>query len=110
MSKKEYKLPNGKTAVFEYDIFGIGQVTLECMDELMGMIADRPQGWTPCSERLPERDGNYLIQVNFKWGAEFEIGEWSSGMWWNDNRHANVAWMPLPEPYDSADMRGKDDE
>ena len=44
MSRKEYKLPNGKIAVFEYDIFGIGKITLECMDELMGMIADRPKG------------------------------------------------------------------
>ena len=44
MSRKEYKLPNGKIAVFEYDTFGIGKITLECMDELIGMIADRPQG------------------------------------------------------------------
>lgn len=44
MNSKEYKLPNGKTAVFEYDGCGIGKITLECMDELMGMIADRPQG------------------------------------------------------------------
>lgn len=47
MNSKEYKLPNGKKAVFEYDITGVGKITLECMDELMGMIADRPQGeWT----------------------------------------------------------------
>ena len=44
MNSKEYKLPNGKKAVFEYDITGVGEITLECMDELMGMIADRPQG------------------------------------------------------------------
>lgn len=37
-------MPNGKTAVFEYDVCEIGKVTLECMDELMSMIADRPQG------------------------------------------------------------------
>ena len=44
MQSKEYKLPNGKTAVFEYDVYKIGKVTLESMDELMSMIADRPQG------------------------------------------------------------------
>jgi hypothetical protein len=44
MQSKEYKLPNGKTAVFEYDANGVGKVSLECMDELMAMIADRPQG------------------------------------------------------------------
>ena len=44
MNSKEYTLPNGKKAVFEYDVCGVGKVTLECMDELMAMIADRPQG------------------------------------------------------------------
>jgi len=44
MQSKEYKLPNGKTTVFEYDVYKIGKVTLESMDELMSMIADRPQG------------------------------------------------------------------
>ena len=44
MNSKEYKLPNGKIAVFEYDISGVGKITLECMDELMALIADRPRG------------------------------------------------------------------
>jgi hypothetical protein len=53
MNSKTYKLPNGKKAVFEYDIFGIGKITLECMDELMGMIADRPQGeWIEVDDDL----------------------------------------------------------
>lgn len=43
-NRKEYILPNGKKAVFEYDITGVGKVTLECMDELMAVIADRPIG------------------------------------------------------------------
>ena len=44
MNSKTYTLPNGKKAVFEYDVCGIGKITLECMDELMDMIADRLQG------------------------------------------------------------------
>lgn len=38
MQRKEYKLPNGKTAVFEYDENGVGKITLECMDMLMGQL------------------------------------------------------------------------
>lgn len=38
MNSKEYKLPNGKTAVFEYDDNGIGRITLEAMDTLIGMM------------------------------------------------------------------------
>lgn len=40
MNSKEYKLPNGKTAVFEYDDNGVGRITLEAMDTLIGMMRD----------------------------------------------------------------------
>lgn len=40
MNSKEYKLPNGKTAVFEYDDNGVGRITLETMDTLISMIRD----------------------------------------------------------------------
>ena len=69
MNSKKYKLPNGKTAVFEYDVCGIGKITLECMDELMDMIADRPQGkWIEPKNEIAIRlnqwvcsNCNYLI-------------------------------------------------
>jgi len=38
MGVKEYKLPNGRTAVFEYDENGVGKITLEAMDLLIGMV------------------------------------------------------------------------
>lgn len=44
MNRKEYLMPDGKRAVFEYDHDGVGKVTLEAMDVLMGMITDRPSG------------------------------------------------------------------
>lgn len=43
-NSKEYEMPDGRTAVFEYSDEGIGSITLESMDMLMSMIADRPQG------------------------------------------------------------------
>ena len=41
MRFKEYEMPDGKKAVFEYDESGVGKITLECMDMLMGFINDR---------------------------------------------------------------------
>jgi len=65
---------------------------------------DRQQGeWIPCSERLPEEEGYYLITLDFEWGREIEIGLWTDGEWFNDNRHANIAWMPMIEPWKGAD-------
>lgn len=40
MNRKAYKLPNGETTIFEYDDNGIGKITLEAMDTLIGMIRD----------------------------------------------------------------------
>lgn len=57
--------------------------------------------WIPCSERLPEDDGTYLITgksiYTFKdptfWTdiAVFEDDDW--------NGKNVIAWMPLPEPF-----------
>ena len=75
MNSKEYTLPNGKKAVFEYDACGIGKVTLECMDELMAMIADRPQG-----EWIRTFDGNewywYCSNCKEQW---YEEDLWMGG-------------------------------
>lgn len=38
MGVKEYELPNGRKAVFEFDENGVGKITLEAMDYLMGLI------------------------------------------------------------------------
>lgn len=54
--------------------------------------------WIPCSERLPEEDGYYLV-TNSKWGAPLrQIALWMTDGWSSDNKP--VAWMPLPEPYE----------
>ena len=132
MNSKEYKLPNGKKAVFEYDITGVGKVTLECMDELMSMIADRPT-WIPCSERLPEDIRpvlvtwkntdpasyyQYIVGKHFIGTAHYCKGKW---YWYSsvtedllaeygkcdseefDEAIEALAWMPLPEPWKGAD-------
>ena len=56
------------------------------------------QRWIPCSERLPNVNGDYL--VTFKYlifypveVCEFKDGKWDSGM------YDVVAWMFVPEAY-----------
>ena len=62
-------------------------------------------GWIPCSERLPEEYGNYLITTH---DGNVDIGTidpkkknvWSAcdsdGFYW---LREVLAWIPLPEPY-----------
>ena len=63
------------------------------------------QKWIPCSERLPEKYGNYLIttgegEVDLGSYDPDRPGSWSAcdakGFHWVRDV---VAWMPLPEPY-----------
>ena len=75
--------------------------------------ADRPQGWIPCSERLPEEEGWYLVTIqNDKTEKRrtendlFAIGiaeahKLTPYKFCKDgHRQTVIAWMPLPEPYE----------
>lgn len=57
--------------------------------------------WIPCSERLPEKSGQYCVSGGDKvWICKFLIIPNFMGGWCNDASNPIVqAWLPLPEPY-----------
>lgn len=69
--------------------------------------------WTPCSERLPERNKNVLCWVKSKTisGTEtYIIGSCDNGFWFLKTYEIDresfpvkdykvIAWRPLPDPY-----------
>lgn len=65
-------------------------------------MQSEPQ-WIPCSERLPEKFGNYLVSVKrHGWNCEEHIE--NDIAYWDDLEGFHkvdevLAWMPLPEPY-----------
>lgn len=75
----------------------------ECHSAVMKLPSVTPQQkWIPCSERLPEEDGLYLVtDVSIYFGAystfvlKREKASPSNCVKWA----TIVAWMPLPEPY-----------
>lgn len=97
------------------------------LDDSIKAIENMPsaQQWIPCSERLPDKEGEYLVTFNDKWhgprvralwyGTPFDIiidrDKWvfycdhEYGFETFAPRKPIVAWMPLPEPY-----RGKTNE
>ena len=89
-----------------------GSVAIEYADMFQEAIkaipsADRPQGWIPCSERLPSKSGTYL--VTYEWVGqsgtkytEIEVIDFERGRWSDHTRHYEkvTAWMPLPKPYE----------
>ena len=53
--------------------------------------------WIPVTERLPEKNGSYLVYV---YGEATEMNYWH-GKWHrlrDDYTKAVTHWMPLPEP------------
>lgn len=74
-------------------------------------ILPSAQRWIPCSERLPDESGDYLLYRPHFWGAnkgQITVCYWN-GNDWSDNYKNDaerylpiimgMAWMPLPDPY-----------
>lgn len=66
------------------------------------------QEWIPCSERLPEEDGQYLVCWCGAYGVDVYIAEYiRNGKYWLHSEGCELrgitAWMPLPEPYKEGD-------
>lgn len=67
------------------------------------------QKWIPVSERLPDKNGSYLVQVKESDGTAVlsfiaidhgnEDGTWLHDFQRKKNYRKTIAWMPLPEPY-----------
>lgn len=69
-------------------------------------VSNRPQGWIPCSERLPEKEGHYLCsfkKANRIDSIYVDLAYWTGGRWYGYLANEINAWMPLLEPWKEAD-------
>lgn len=69
--------------------------------EIVRAAVNKTSDWIPCSERLPEENGSYIVtSMDYvdTFEAVFEAGEWFSIDYCDDIKNV-IAWMPLPEPY-----------
>lgn len=69
----------------------------ELAEEYINTSTNSSSGWIPCSERLPDKEGTYLVTLK-KW----ETITFARFTDIKTNPHFNapvIAWMPLPEPY-----------
>lgn len=101
------------------DLIRRGDALLECerltpiecramKERIKSIPAVEPkQEWIPCSERLPNEDGTYLVtdewvgKTGTKYieieGIDFEHGRWNCL-----DYEKVTAWMPLPKPWKGA--------
>ena len=69
-------------------------------------VADRPQGWIPCSERLPEIGQKVLASTKKTVFTQVYKGIYSDPKRWaweNNSVKKIEAWQPLPKPWKGAD-------
>lgn len=61
-----------------------------------------PFKWTPCSERLPEETGTYLVTINYHGNTYVSMDNFSPSGWeltgWT-GLATRLAWAKVPEPY-----------
>lgn len=83
------------------------RVIRETVDEV------KDNQWMPCSERLPESDGVYLVYApDYRGGsssakewhngimfAKFKHGKWSVEVGYYNRPGCVRAWMPMPDPW-----------
>ena len=120
-SCKVYKLINpNKEDIAEFNAYK------KCIEIVKEVAEEYNGGWIPCSERLPEESGYYLVTYH-DWSdgnflpkyddtyvrrLHYQISEHFVG--WNypknvDDRAENdchkevIAWQPLPEPFKERD-------
>lgn len=66
--------------------------------------------WIPITERLPERDGLYIVTFDGKLAGQkepFASTNYFENSQWDDDGDSVLAWMPLPKPYRPKDNKEK---
>ena len=78
-----------------------GQYSMTMVDrkyrdiEILEALPSAQPGWIPVTERLPKKDGDYLVTTHSGQIARYIfIGGYSEEYW----RRCATAWMPLPKP------------
>ena len=101
-SEETFKIISSSDEEFRNWLERLEEVAEEYSKLVTGNNVGR-SGWIPCSERLPEKEGNVI--GCFKTGTVSELSFYKGlfhGFYAYDTK-VIAAWMPLPEPY-----RGKE--
>lgn len=82
---------------------GLGRnKSLDYIHKYISALPSAEAEWIPCSERLPEKDGWYLVTVQgYETVTDVSLYSADDGCAWGDvsAKQKVIAWMPLPKPY-----------
>lgn len=72
-----------------------------CKQTLDALPTVEPIEWIPCSERLPEKQGEYLITATYLGEPYVTTDDYFSYGW--DDWDGVIAWAERPKPWEGAD-------
>ena len=90
-----YRIPGKRETYSQYN-----EAWQDALDRAEGAIGNLPSaqpGWIPVTERLPKKDGDYLVTTHSGQIARYIFIGGSSEEYW---RRCATAWMPLPKPWE----------
>jgi hypothetical protein len=67
------------------------------------VISSDENTWISVKERLPDKDGKYLVTLNILGDKSVEIIEYRTNRGWGFFKKKITAWQPSPEPYKEAE-------
>lgn len=83
----------------------LGNGTTDYFENYDSLTEEYNNGWIPCSERLPEEDGKYIVTVKNLTGRWIMKNNVFVCNYWDDDFHFQgwddnevIAWQPLPQP------------
>ena len=94
--------PTTNITKLDYEAFKLAIESLEQMESISNK-SEILTGWIPVSERLPEKNGKYLVTVR-NGNVYAGVYDAFSGRF----QCAATAWMPLPEPYTESEVNTDD--
>ena len=78
-------------------LYNVDEYNGRSVEAIRNLPSEQPeQRWIPCSERLPEKDGLYLVTTSKGKVQSHVFSHNGNSEYW---MRFNKAWMPLPEPY-----------
>ncbi len=99
---------------FDSDGCSGDDVAMDIQSDLLGLPSVQPEPqWVSCNERLPRKDGVYLVYAPYYTGgsstakenhegimfSRYKNKKWSIEHGYYKRPNCVRAWMPLPEPY-----------
>ena len=84
--------------------FNTALVAVQCDLDKVPSVTPKQPGWIPVTERLPEKEGVYLVTDKTAYGAKISLRYWNihekDAFWSGFESDVVTAWMPLPKPWE----------